>query len=347
MRRTLCALCGAFFAFTAIVGLADSASAQQDFYKGKTVKVIVPLPTGGTYDIMARFVAQHMGKHIPGKPNVLVENRPGGAYLTGARAAMMAEPDGLTLFHFPSTAIYNQLLGQTNDVDFSAFEWVGSAGGAYYTLVLRTAIAFDKFEDLKTRQEPLNIGVLSPDSVVAATAKIARDMAGLNLKLISGYAGVNDIELATRRGELDGYATADVTFQSSAITREALENKVLGPVAIYGGSGPAKDWIAAYEKLPKLRDHIKPGIDQQAFDAFIGTFQITRPFVATPKTPADRMAVLRKAFLDTLKDPEFLAMADKAGFAVDAIGGEETGKLLGSIFGMPDAVKNRVKGLLQ
>jgi tripartite-type tricarboxylate transporter receptor subunit TctC len=338
------ALLGALFVLVLIGG---PALAQQDFYKGKTVRIIVPLAAGGTYDIMSRLVAQHIGKHLSGNPSVIVENRPGGAYLIGARAAYNAPADGLTLFHFPSTAVYGQLLGEVNDVDFGKFEWLGSAGGAYYVLVARSALPIQSLDDLKKAKDPLNVGVLSPDSVISATAKLARDMAGLNLKLITGYNGANDIELAARRSELDGYTTADVTFLSSAVTLEMLESKFIRPIAVFGGSQPHPKFAAELEKLPKIRDLVAPGLDQQAYDAFIGTFKITRPFVVTPGTPADRVAMLRKALEATLREPDFLAAAEKGGFVLEPIGGAETGKLLGSIFNMQPAVKDRVSALLK
>ncbi len=345
MRATLSGILGAMIGLS--VFAAGNLASAADFYKGKTITVIVPTAPGGTYDRMGRLLAKHMPNHIPGKPAAIVQNRPGGAYLIGARAVYKAEPDGLTLMHFPTSAAFNQLLGKGADVDFGKFEWLGSAGGARYMIGVASKLRIKTMDDLKNTKTPVKIGVQGPGSPITATARMAKEMAGLNLKLVGGYKGMAKIMLATAQGEVDAVMTAGTFFLTNATALESLKSGKMTLVADLGGAITPDKLAAQVSKLQKLRDGISKKFDRTVYDTYMGTFKVTRPLVTTPGVPADRVAMLRRAFDATFKDPAFRADITKAGFPIAPTSGKDAEKLIRGLFTMPADVKTALIGYLK
>jgi len=344
LSRSLWAAIG--LSVAGLLGVQGGAVAQ-DFYAGKTIQIIAPYSPGGTYDAMSRLIAQHMGRHIPGNPEIIVQNRPGGGGIIGARAAYTAKPDGLTLTHMPSTLALQQVLGSLDDIDFRKWEYLGSAGGANYVLLVRDTVPYTDSEGFQKADPPLRIGILAQGSLITEVSKLGKELAGYNFQLIPGYKGSNDIALAARQGELDGYTVAVVTIIANPLTKEMMDEGLIRIAAAFGGAPPHKDFADAVAKAPKIRDAITDPADREIYDAFTRLLEITRPFMTTPGTPPERVAILRDAFWKVLHDPEFAADAEKQGFVLAPVGPDQTAELIGSLFRMAPEREQRFKELVQ
>lgn len=338
MRITAAAL--AMVGFTLMLGGRSNASAE-DFYKGKTITIVVPFSPGGTYDRLARLVSQFMPRHIPGEPTIIVQNRAGGGGMIGTRAAYKATPDGLTLLHIPSTYLFQALLGQVTDIDFTKWGWLGSVGGAHYVMFIRSAIGRRTVDDLRGGQ-PIKIGVMGPGSAITETAKMIKEFGKFNVQLVPGYKGYADIALAIRQGEVDSVATAAATLQANPLTRSMKEEKQIVIAMSLGGAQPPKKFAAEIAKVPKLRAYIADKTDLRAFDLYMGTFNITRPFLATPGVPPDRLQTLREALWKVMHDADFIAAAEKQGFVLNPVRHGEVSSLVNDMFDLPKPVKERL-----
>lgn len=329
-----------------IVGERFDAMAQE-FYKGKTVTIITPFSPGGTYDSLSRLAAQFLPKYIAGEPTIIVQNRTGGGGMIGTRTAYKASPDGLTLLHIPSTFLFQSLLGQVTDIDFTKWGWLGSVGGAHYVFFIRSALPHRSIADLRGARQPLKIGVLGPGSSITETAKMIKQFGKFNVRLVPGYKGYADIALAMRQGEVDGVATAAETLQANALTKSMLEDNFIVLLLSFGGAKPPQKFAPAIAKLPNLRDQIADETERRAFDVYMGTFNITRPFLTTPGIPPDRLQILRNALSKMMHDAEFVAAAEKQGFVLHPVGHEEVGSLVQAMFNLPKAVKEKLEEIFK
>jgi tripartite-type tricarboxylate transporter receptor subunit TctC len=338
MRNTVAAL--AMVGLALMVGGRSNASAE-DFYKGKTMTIICPFSPGGTYDRMSRLASQFMPRYIPGEPTIIVQNRTGGGGLIGTRAAYKATPDGLTLLHIPSTYLFQALLGLVTDIDFTKWGWLGSVGGAHYIFYIRSALPHRSIDDLRGSQ-PIKIGVMGPGSSITETAKMIKEFGKFNVDLVPGYKGYADIALAIRQGEVDSVATAAATLQANPLTQSMKEENQIVLVMSLGGAKPPKKFAAEIAKLPNFRDHIADKTDLRAFDLYMGTFNITRPFLSTPGIPPDRLQILRDGLWKMMHDAEFVAAAEKQGFVLHPVRHDEVSSLVNDMFNLPKGVKDRL-----
>lgn len=325
-----------------LVGERSGARAEE-FYGGKTITIICPFSPGGTYDRMSRLAAQFLPKYIPGQPTIIVQNRTGGGGMIGTRAAYKATPDGLTLLHIPSTYLFQALLGQVTDIDFTRWGWLGSVGGAHYVVFVRSALPHRSVDDLRGATPPIKIGALGTGSAITETAKMIKHFAKFNVQLVPGYKGYADIALAMRQGEVDAVATAAATLQANPLTRSMFEDNLIALVLSLGGAKPPKKFASAIAKLPKLRDYIGDETDRRAFDLYMGTFNITRPFLTTPGIPPDRLQILRDALWKMMDDAEFVAAAEKQGFVLNPVRHDEVSSLVQDMFHLPKSVKERLE----
>lgn len=329
-----------FFAISLVVGGRSNAVAE-NFYSGKTITIICPFSAGGTYDRMSRLVADHMPKYIPGKPTIIVQNKPGGGGMIGTRAAYRAAPDGLTLLHIPSTFLFQSLFGQVSDIDFTKWGWLGSVGGAHYIMFIRSSLPYRTVEDLRG-PKPLKIGVLGPRSSITQVAKLIKQFGKFNIRLVPGYKGYADIALAIRQGEVDGVSTAAATLQANPLTKAMMKEHFIVLLMSIGGGNPPKKFASVIAKLPKLRDYISDETEKRAFDAYIGTYNITRPFLVTPGTPADRLQVLRDGLWKMMHDTEFVAAAEKQGFDLNPVRHQGVSAVVQAMFSLPRPVKEKL-----
>lgn len=313
------------------------------FYEGKTIRIIVGYSAGGGYDTYARVLARHMGRHIPGKPSIIVENMTGAGSLISANYLYkIAKPDGLTIGHFNGGLFFNKLMGQPG-IEFEAtkFEFIGAAVTEDCAFAFTKASGITSMEKWMTSKTPVKMGgvgpgAYAPDNVI----RIVKAALGLPIQLISGYKGTADIRLACESGELAGttwgWASMKVTW------RKALESGdvvvILQAVPKPLPDLPNVPLAISYAKTEEARQMIELGIHNPSLFA--------RPFVLPPGTPKEHVQILRKAFNETLKDKEFLAETEKAKLDLKPVSGEELEKAVADIFKMDPGLITKMKDIL-
>jgi len=334
-------------AVAAIIGVvllaaAPARSASDDFYKGKTIRIIVGFAAGGGFDTYSRVIGRHMSRHVPGNPSILVENMTGaGSLIAANHVYRVAKPDGLTIGHFIGGLIMQQVMGGPGiEFDARKFHLIGVPVKENVVCALRKESGITSMESWLAAKAPVKLGGTAPGSTTDDVVKVLKEAIGLPIQLVSGYKGTADIRLAADSGELAGGCWA---WESIKVTwRQALEAKDLNVVlqAIpkpHPELGPIPLAIN-YAKTENAKKLIGAGIhDTQVF---------TRPYVLPPGTPKERVQILRKAFLETFKDKEFLAEAEAAKLDVDPVPGEQAEKIIAGLFKLDPALVERMKQIL-
>lgn len=330
----LLSLCLSFF-------FGATASAQV-FYKGKTIRVIVGGSAGGGFDTYARTMARHMGKHIPGNPNLIVENMTGAATRISAKYMhSVAKPDGLTFGIFNGYLILGRVLGMKGlDFDVREYEYVGVPVQDNVACALTKASGVTSMEQWVAAKRPVKIGALGPGNSTADIPRILQATLDLPIQLVEGYKGTADIRLAADSGEVDGGCWAWQSIR--VIWANGLKSGNVLPVL--------QVTEKALPDLPKLPVALELAKTEEARRLIkagaIDPSRITRVFVTMPRTPKDRVQALRKGFMDMLKDPEFVAEAKKARLEIDPLTGEEVEKVVGELFKLNPATLARLKTVL-
>jgi len=327
------------------VGLAASApvAAQEPFYKGKTVRIIVGFSAGGGYDTYSRLIARHMGRHIAGNPTIIVENMPGAASIIATNHVYkVAKPDGLTIGHFIGGLFLQQLLGKPGiEFDSRKFEYIGVPAQDNYAIGLSRASGITSAEQWiasKTRVKLGGVGVGSPTDdvprVLAATI-------GLPIQMVSGYKGTAPIRLAFQSGEVQGVCNAWESLK--ATWRKELD---AGEFTML-----LQATARAHPELPNIPLAISFAKTEEARKLIQGTVHTipptARPYVLPPGTPKERVHILRTAFTATFKDPEFLGEAQKAKLDVNPADGAELERNVKEIFNLEPALVARLKEILK
>jgi len=330
------------FSLTAFFLLGGSARAAPAYYKGKTIRIMVPVSPGGTYDRMARLMAIHLPRHIPGKPTVIVQNRPGGGGLIGERFLYDSKPDGLIIGHFASGHCVKQFTGIAEKIDFTKYEWLGSVAGSCYMLYIRSELPYRSIDDLRNAPKPLKIGGIRKGSFVTDAALILKAMVGLNINVISGYGGYNPITLAIRQGELDGVATAVAVIGAHPLTKEMITTDFARVVLLMRGMEPGEEYRELVKNLPDAGDFIKDSEDLTAYKAYMGLYAVARPFTAPPGTNPQALEILRSSLWKTMNNEAFIAAAKKAGFTWGPTNHTVVAASIKSFLALPQAQKQRL-----
>lgn len=325
------------------VGFNTSLFAQEPFYKGKAVRIIVGFSPGGGFDTYARTIGRHISKYIPGGPTVVVDNMTGAGSLVAANHVYkVAKPDGLTMGHFIGGFFLGQVLGQAGiEFDARKFEFVGAAVTEDVVCALTTASGITSMEKWMASKTPVKLGgtatgAYAPDNVI----RVLRTALGLPIQLVTGYKGTADIRLAAGSGELAGSCWSWDSIK--ATWREALAAgdvvPVLRAVSKESPDLPGIPTALGLAKTSEGRQLIEVAIDDGS--------KYARPFVLPPGTPKERVAVLRRAFQQTLKDPAFLAEAKKSRLGVDPVSGEELEQMVSRLFKLSPDLVAKLKDIL-
>ena len=314
----------------------------QDFYAGKTIRVIVGGTAGGGFDVYTRAMGRYMGKHIAGNPTLVVENMTGAATRIAAKYMhSAAKPDGLTLGIFNGYLILGQVLNpKAFDFDMRKFEWLGVPIQDNVACVLRKEAGITNVEQWRAAKTPVKMGGLGPGNSTSDVVRVVKATLNLPIQLVEGYKGTADVRLAADAGELQGACWA---WESIKVTwRKGLESGEVLPI-LQVTSKKQPD----LPNVPHALDLAKSDEERQIIRA--GGMEpgaITRVYVTTPGTPKDRVEILRKAFADTLKDPEFLAEAKKVQLEVNPLNGEEVRKIVDSVFNLSPAIVTKLANIL-
>ena len=327
----------------AILYWASPVSAQDPFYKGKSIRLIVGFSAGGGFDTYSRAIARHIGKHIPGNPTVIVENMPGASSIISANHLYkIAKPDGLTIANFHGNQLVGQILGRQGiEFDARKFEWIGVPVQDNTVCALTKASGITSVEKWKEAKAPVKLGGVAPGDTSYDAARILKEAVDLPIQLVSGYKGTAEIRLAAETGEVAGgcwsWDSIKATWRKAIESGDAL-------IVLQVLPKPHRD-------LPKIPLAIHLAKNETARLLIQSGIQdpssITRPYALPPGTPKDRVQLLRKAFMDSLKDPEFLADAQKSRLEVDPLSGEELEKTVAGLFKLDSAVVGKLKEILK
>lgn len=302
---------------------ARAADAVADFYKDKIVTITVGYGVGGGYDSMSRFYARHMGNHIAGNPQVQIQNMPGGPRSANT-LYNVAPKDGTALGVFASSTALDPLFGN-QDAKFEAekFEWIGSLDRDVNACATWKGAGqnIKTLPDLIAAKKTVVFGASAAAATSSTHAVFLKKMFGANLRVITGYEGTNTVKLAMQRGEMD----AACGLQASSVKTSYMAEVNSGEMQFFVQFGKTPEPLFANATM--MYSMIKTDEDRKIADLIFGQTEIARPLAAPPGTPKDRVAALRKAMLDTAKDPAFTAEAGKMGIDIKPIPGEDVAKM--------------------
>jgi tripartite-type tricarboxylate transporter receptor subunit TctC len=324
------------------VSTAARAQSVQDFYKGKTISMVVSSSAGGGYDTLSRAIARHLGKHIPGNPQVVVRNMPGaGGIVATSYLYKVAPRDGSVIGGLQNNTPFEPLFGTKEaDYDPRKLNWLGTPSVETGLLIIWHTAKIKTIQDAMKME--MTAGASGANSTPSFYARLLNELLGTKIKVIAGFPGQNEAYLAMERGEIDPYG---VTFWSSLTSTKQnwLRDKKIRILVQYG---PEKE--PALGDVPYGPDLVKNDEDRQLFEAAYAPLTVGRPFVAPPELPADRLAALRKAMLETFKDKDFIAEATKLKLEVDKpTSGEQVQARIARVYEMPQKIVDRLRKIAQ
>jgi tripartite-type tricarboxylate transporter receptor subunit TctC len=333
-------------AFALVAGRAHASS--HEFFKGKTIRLVVGNSAGGAMDDWGRFVAQHLGRHISGSPDIVVQNMPGaGAVIAANYIFNVAKPDGLSLGLINPANYIDQLLGSKEvKFDWPKFSWIGSPERIDQVLFIRTDVPYKTLSDMRNATDPPRCAALARAGLGYLLPKLLEEGLGVKFHMVLGYGGGGEMNLAIEKGEVHCRA---------------------GTVSAYVGREPTRTWIKKgfvralaqsgakrYSKLPdvptvyELMDtHKTPDATKRLARVLLSSGDLGRPFIAPPGMPAERLKVLRDAFTKAMNDPALLADAQKRKWDLDPATGDELELTAKEIIVQPPEVIERMKKLLE
>jgi tripartite-type tricarboxylate transporter receptor subunit TctC len=321
----------------ACVAAPAFAQAAGDFYKGKTVYLWIGEAPGGDYDTWGRLVGAHIKDHIPGTPTVVSQNVEGaGGLIALNRMANTAAKDGTVFGNVNRGLPFEPLLGGAGvQFDPRKLNWIGSPELDVIVCTARKDAEVKTLEDLKTKE--LIVGATGSGADTLTYPQFLQGLLGLKFKIVKGFPGSGPIVLAAERGEVQGLCNS-----YASVTRQAYYRN--GGLNILFQGAETRDPRLA--NVPTPFDVAKSEEDRQALRLFLDRAAVGRPFVAPGAVPTDRIAILRKAFDETVKDPAFLEAAKKARLNVSPITGQQIAEVIESAYKTPQPVVERTKKLM-
>lgn len=336
--------------FTVCIGVSllmnlPDATLAQDFYKDKTIRVIVGQASGGGYDTHARTIARYLGSHIPGNPTVMVENMTGAGSLVAANYLYTnAKPDGLTLGVWNSAFVLNQALGDSN-VRFDArkFGWIGAPSKGNTVCVVAGFVRLKTFEEILKSTKPIRLGGTAPGSLSVDIPMMLNKVVGTKFTIVSGYQGTAQTRLALQRHEVDGHCSS---WESEVAARknqsQAQGNDMFFPFLIHSRENDPE-----LKNVPLFTEVLKDKSNIETYKAYISQMEYQRPFTVPPGTPKERLDILRRGFNETLADPEFLALASKLKLEITYVSGKEIDAIVSQVLSISSTVKENLQSLVQ
>lgn len=314
--------------------------AVADFYRGKTVRIVVGLSAGGGYDLTSRLIAKHMPAHLPGNPTIIVENRPGAGSALAANTIYATEPkDGSVIGNISPTLVLRQALGQPGvDYDAAKLQWLGSTAKDFTACLVRADVDAKTIQDTIGGKEII-LATLGPGDNSHDVPAVMNATIGTRFKLVPGYDGSSKFRLAMESKEVDGFC---ITFISGMLVgdSDALQ------------SGSARIIVALGDKLPDhpflkavpTAESLAKAEEAKTLLRTIDTPQLfNKPYFVAPGVPTDRVEALRKALAATYADPSLRADAEKAKFDISPSSGEEVDRIVQGVLGTPPALLAKLK----
>jgi hypothetical protein len=326
---------GCVAAFATAVALIASQAAAQDFYAGKQITLIVGAGVGGGYDHQARLVARHLGNHIPGHPNVIVQNMPAAGSLVAANFMYSNAPkDGTTIALIQRGMLLAKLTYPTGTrFDIAKFHWLTSLNSeTAVTLAWNATSPHRTAKDL-FEKELIVGGIVGVDP--ETTPKLYNSLIGTKFKVVTGYNSTAQIALAIERGEVQGIA--DFSWSSVKVVRPQWLRDKLVTVLMQGALKNEPE----LGDLPNALDFVKNATDRKVMELHFTQKTAARPIIAPPEVPADRVAILDKAFKTLATDKDFLAEAEKTKQEINFVPSEEVEKVVKLIVDTPPEIADR------
>ena len=322
-----------------LLGLSLPATAQSDgYYKGKQVRMIIPSGAGGGYDTFARVLSMHLRKHLPGNPNIVDQNMPGASGMLATNwAASIAPKDGTVIVATYNTLLIEPLFGNKSvRYDPRDLEWVGSMGKQQQICVTWHTSPITSIQQAKERE--IVVAATGATGNSAQMPKQLNQLIGTKFRVVAGYS-TTESRLSLERGESEGICGLSYSTLKAA-QPEWIANKRIN-VLVQTGASPQ----LGLEKVPLLRDLITDVNDKKVLDTLSFPEELGRPFLMPPGTPKNLVQIVRRAFDATMKDPAFLADAEKARLDLDPVTGEEAEAMIKEAYSTPKAMIDRAAEL--
>jgi tripartite-type tricarboxylate transporter receptor subunit TctC len=321
---------------------SDDIAAAAAFYSRKTVSIVVGSGAGGGFDTTARLVARHIGKHIPGRPTVIVVNMPGGGGLVTANHLFNAAPkDGTVIGLFHEAQVMNQLTGGEGvQFDLRKFNWLGSSYDDPNVCIVRSDAPVTRFQDLVGRAEPIGIGGTGPGSNSHDAPQVLAKATGANLKTVAGYSTTNDVRLGIERGEVQGMCLGWESVRSTC--GEWLKDKY-AQVFVQNGTARHRD-------LPDVPLALEFAQDEESrvlLKLLDAPSSISKPFALPPDVDARRVRVMRSALWATYHDPMFLAEAQAMRLDFQPKTVHEIQQVLSEVLATPPDIAAKYRQIIQ
>jgi tripartite-type tricarboxylate transporter receptor subunit TctC len=342
MAKALGVFLLSIFISAALVTAALAASVEE-FYKGKTIQFVVGGSAGGGYDTYTRLIARHFPQYVPGKPSTVVQNMPGAAMLISANYIFNSAPrDGTVIGHWSGPLILQHMMGNPA-VQFEGrkFGWLGMPTADSLVCITTERSGIKTAEEWRNAKTRVKLGAIGPGTSGTDDTKLLAAATGFPLQLIEGYKGTADIRVAAETGEVDG--TCSFGWQSAKVTwANALRARQVHVVL--------QTMLESHPELkgvPLAVDYAKSDEGKKLLRIASELYGKQRLYSLPPQVPAERVRVLQKAFISTLKDPQFLAEAEKAKLEIDPIDGPGIEKMVKGLYEIEPAILNRVKQILE
>jgi tripartite-type tricarboxylate transporter receptor subunit TctC len=318
----------------AAVALAESTA---DFYKGRALDFYIGYSTGGAYDLYARVIGRHMGTHIPGNPTLVPKNLEGAGSLRLANFLYRVAPqDGSAFGTIGRGIAFDPLLiGQGDAFDAQKFSWIGSANNEVSVCVAMKDSGITRFEDLFTKE--LTVGGTGTSADTDQFPRVLNSVLGTHFKIVEGYPGGNDVVLAMERGEVKGRCGWSWSSVKSTHQSWIDDKKMTVLVQLSLNKHPE------LPDVPLVTDFAKTDEQRQILKMVFARQVMGRPYLAPPNLPADRLATLRQAFMDTMHDSDFVAEAKKIDLEINPVSGADVESLVKEVYSTPPEIVAKAK----
>ena len=341
-RLTVCTVMAAALAAVS-VGPSGSSAADDMFFKGKTIRIVVAFSVGGGFDLYSRAIGRHMGRYIPGNPTFLIQNMTGAGGLISANYVYRkAKPDGLTIGNFPGGLFWARLYGQKG-VQFvsSEYEFIGVPESTISVCAFTKASGITDITKFIGSPRTVKLSASGPGAATGQTPKLLRAALGLPIKVIEGYRGAPGMLLAAEKGETDGvcglsWTAVSATWGARFKSGDSVPVLQLSPKP--HTALPDVPLAISLAKTDEARLLIKTGIHDPA--------RLTRIYALPPGTPPERVETLRTAFMKTMRDPQFLADAKKTRLDIDPSPGTEVLEVVKSLDALSPETVQKLKAIL-
>ena len=327
--------------------IATSAAAQSPFFQGKTITIIVGYQTGDGYDIWARLLAAHMGKHIPGNPGIIAQNMPGaGSMIAANHIYNVAKADGLSMGAIGPSLYLDQLVGKKEvHFDWSKFGWVGSTENTPWLLYMSSNAPYKTIDDVRKAKEPPKCSATSTGTSGHFIPKLLEEALGAKFNVVMGYQGGAEQDLAFERGEVVCRSLSIPTFFAREPFTTWRKKNMVRILLQTGRKRDAKmpDVPTIHELMTEYRT---AATTRSLVTAVVASGDLGRPFITPPGIAVDRLKILRDAFRKTMGDPAFLADVKARKLEADPDYGEELETIAKEVGAQPREIVERMKKLL-